>query len=95
MPARGARLAPTMTSPKTRLQKRLQDATAERSVQQVADQWEIPYWVLRDTARGATDCPRGLYLPNMARGLGISTDQLIEDAYAAYSPAEKEAAAVR
>lgn len=71
----------------TRLQERLADVLTNRSVQQVADEWDIPYWVLRDTARGATDCPRGLYLPNIARGLGISVEKLIEDAYAAIDPA--------
>lgn len=81
MPAKGARLTP-VRKPATKLQARLQDALAGRSVQQVADEWEIPYWVLRDTARGATDCPRGLYLPNMARGLGLSVEALIEEAYA-------------
>lgn len=71
----------------TRLQERLADVLTNRSVQQVADEWDIPYWVLRDTARGATDCPRGLYLPNIARGLGISVEKLIEEAYAAIDPA--------
>lgn len=86
MPAKGARLAPVMRAPVTRLQRRIQKAITDRSVQQVADEWEIPYWVLRDTARGSTDCPRGLYLPNMARGLGITIEQLIEEAYAPLEP---------
>lgn len=87
MPAKGFRMQPMAMS---RLQVRLQRALESRSVQQVADEWDVPYWVVRDTARGSTDCPRGLYIPGIARGLGITADQLIEDAYA---PAEPEAVA--
>ena len=81
MPARGARINP-MATPTTKLQARLQQALEGTSVQQVADAMGIPYWVVRDTARGATDCPRGLYLPGMARFLEISVEELIEEAYA-------------
>ena len=65
----------------TKLQQRLSRAVEGRSVQQVADEWNIPYWVVRDTLRGATDCPRGKFIPLMARGLGISSDDLIDEAY--------------
>lgn len=86
MPPKGVRLQP-VRRPATQLQARLQDYLDNRpgvSVQTVADEWEIPYWVIRDTARGSTDCPRGLYLPAMARGLGITIEMLIEDAYTPY-----------
>lgn len=84
MPTRGSRLTP-VNRIATRLQQRVQDKLAERhqSVQQAADEMDVPYWIIRDTLRGATDCPRPLYLPNMARWLGVSTDELIRDAYAA------------
>jgi hypothetical protein len=84
MPAKGVRLS-FVKQPATKLQARLQRAVGEQSVQHVADDWDIPYWVLRDTMRGATDCPRGLYIPAMAKGLGISAEELIAEAYA---PAE-------
>lgn len=93
MPAKGARIV-TVNRIATQLQARLFQATANRSIQQVADEWDIPYWVVRDTLRGATDCPRGLYLPKMARGLGISTDDLIEEAYAPIPAEASEALAV-
>lgn len=80
MPARGVRLIP-VDRIKTQLQQRLKEATAHRSIQQVADEWNVPYWVIRDTLRGSTDCPRGLYITPMARGLGISAEQLIYEAY--------------
>lgn len=84
MPAVSSKLFPMAT---TRLQRRLQSALEGRSVQQVADEWDVPYWIVRDTARGATDCPKGLYIPSMARGLGITSDELIEEAYARLEPA--------
>ena len=79
MPAISAKMFPMAT---TKLQRRLQQALTDRSVQQAADEWGVPYWIVRDTARGATDCPKPLYIPSMARGLGISSDELIEEAYA-------------
>lgn len=87
MPTRGSRLIP-VNRISTRLQQRVQEALTERrqSVQQAADEMDVPYWIIRDTLRGATDCPRPMYLPGMARWLGITTDQLIEDAYAALEP---------
>ena len=86
MPARGDRLSAMNKVAATRLQQRINDAIGERSIQQVADDWDVPYWVIRDTARGATDCPRGLYIPNMAKGLGISTDLFISEAYERLDP---------
>lgn len=84
MPAASTKMFPMAT---TRLQRRLQQALKDRSVQQAADEWGVPYWVIRDTAKGSTDCPRGLYIPNMARGLGITSDDLIQEAYARLEPA--------
>lgn len=85
MPVKGDRLR-SVNRIVTKLQRRLAVATENRSVQQVADEWGIPYWVLRDTLRGSTDCPRGLYIPPMAHGLGISAEDLISEAYAEQEP---------
>jgi hypothetical protein len=85
MPVKGDRLR-RVSRIVTKLQRRLAVATENRSVQQVADEWGIPYWVLRDTLRGSTDCPRGKYIPAMARGLGITSDDLIDEAYAELEP---------
>ena len=81
MPAKGYRID-SVNRINTKLQERLAEFLRNQSVQQAADEMGIPYWVVRDTLRGSTDCPRGLYIPGMARGLGITADQLLEDAYA-------------
>lgn len=81
MTPKADRLKPVMRKPHTKLQERLGIAIGDRSIQSVADDWDVPYWVIRDTLKGSTDCPRGLYIPAMARGLGVTTDQVIEDAY--------------
>lgn len=83
MPRVSDKLFPMAT---TQLQRRLQKALEGRSVQQAADEWGMPYWIVRDTARGSTDCPRPLYIPNMAKGLGITAEELIHEAYAPLEP---------
>lgn len=83
MPAIAGKMFPMAT---TRLQRRLQQALKDKSVQQAADEWGVPYWVVRDTAKGSTDCPRALFIPGMAKGLGISTDEFIAEAYEQLEP---------
>lgn len=79
MPARSDRFGEM----KSRLQQALLDAIGERSIYQAAQDWGLPHWVLVDTLRGKVDCPSPKYLRQVARGLGLPVEEVIE---AAYSP---------
>ena len=64
------------------ISKRLQEAISSRSVQEWADEHKLPYWVVRDTLYGRVACPSSRYVTGMARGMGISTDELLALAHA-------------
>lgn len=72
MPRRGVRLQGMSA-----LSKHLQKAIGARSVQEWADDNGLPYWVVRDTLYERVACPSSRYIADMARGMNISTDDLL------------------
>lgn len=77
MAAKGDRVVLGMT----KLAREIAKAVGENSVQRKADEWDVPYWVIRDTMSGRIQCPRPIYLPRIARGLKATTDTVIEWAH--------------
>jgi hypothetical protein len=47
-------------------------------VSRLAKSWDVPPYILYDWRQGKTRCPRGRYLPRIARGMGKTTDELID-----------------
>lgn len=62
----------------TKLAALIHEAVGDRSVQQVADEWKVPQWVLRDVLIGKTRFPRIKYLLAIAKGLGKQVDELMD-----------------
>ena len=56
----------------------LDERIGERPVLQVAREWGVPQWVLYDGLREEAKSPSGKYLSAVARGLGLTTDQLLD-----------------
>ncbi|MCH8346625.1 MAG: hypothetical protein IIC87_06835 [Chloroflexi bacterium] len=57
----------------------------------VAKGWGVPRWVIDDGLREKTDAPSARYLPKVARGLGMTVDELLQ----AIEEPRTEAAAAR
>ena len=58
----------------------LEDALAGRRVSDVAEEWGIPRHVLDNWRIGKTRLPGSRYLSPVARGLGITVDELLATA---------------
>ena len=56
----------------------LDESIGERPVLQVAREWGVPQWVLYDGLREEAKSPSGKYLGSVARGLGMTTDELLD-----------------
>jgi len=82
MPARGDRLAPV----KTKLQAHIQAAIGDSSIYRKATEWGVPHYVLVDTLRGKVDCPSPKYLRQIACGLEVPVETVIEEAYSSNEP---------
>ena len=47
-------------------------------ISQLSKTWGVPAYILYDWRQGKTRCPRGRYLSPIARGMGKTTDELID-----------------
>ena len=55
----------------------LDESIGEDSVVGIARSWGIPSWVLYDGLREKVNAPSAKYLPAVARGLDLTTDELL------------------
>ena len=55
----------------------LDEHIGESSVLAIARKWGVPQWVIYDGLRERSSSPSGKYLSAVARGLGMTTDQLL------------------
>lgn len=84
MPTKGFRLN---AMKKSRLQQQLEAAIGDRSVYQVAREWDIPHWVIYGVLSGGVDCPGPKYLRQVARALDTTIEAIIDAAYSEPTPA--------
>ena len=62
----------------------------QRSVLVAAEEWRVPYYVLRDTIKRRTRIPRNpKHTAAIAAGMGISVERFLALAYAGSSPQEE------
>ena len=55
----------------------LTEATQDRSVVDVAKEWDVPRHVIDDGLRMEAKSPSMRYLPKVAQGLGLSVEELL------------------
>jgi len=53
----------------------IDEAIGSRPLGEAADEWGVPYWVLRD-ARYKGTCPRALHLIRIAKAIGRDVEEL-------------------
>ena len=53
----------------------IDEAIGGRPLEQAADEWGVPYWVVRD-ARYKGTCPRALHLIRIAKAIGRDVEEL-------------------
>lgn len=67
----------------SKLAQLVEGIVGERSVQQVADEWGVPYWLVRDMRRGRIKVPRDPdHRARVAAGLGLSEGEFLQLAFA-------------
>lgn len=67
-----------MVTPMSPLAEEIEGALKGRTIAALAQEWGIPRWVLDDARHNRLKMPGGPYLVAIARGMGMSVEELLE-----------------
>lgn len=62
----------------TKLAEEIEQALDGRRISEVAEEWDVPRWVLDDLRHNRLKTPGAPYLIAIARGLGKTVEELME-----------------